>query len=146
MTARQRMTLLGLAAAVAVVAVIVATTSSGDSSKTETVTATVTAPGGAATTAPRPPAPPAATASVEVKGGAPVGGVKDITAARGEKVSITVSSPDYSGEIHLHGYDLAREVAPGKPARFAFTATQEGVFEMEVEATSTRIASLTVNP
>jgi len=141
------MTLLGLAAAVVVVAVIVATTSSGDSSKSTTVTATVTAPGGAATTAPRPPAPPpAATASLEVKGGEPVGGVKDITAGKGEKVAITVSSPDYSGEIHLHGYDLAREVAPGKPARFAFTATQEGVFEMEVEATSTQIASLTVNP
>jgi len=147
MTSRQRMTLLGLAAAVIVVAVIVATGSSGDSGEATTVTTTITAPGGAgATTAPRPPAPPVASATIQIKGGEAVGGVRGISANSGQKVSITVTSPDYSGEIHLHGYDLAREVAPGRPARFAFTAGQEGVFEMEIEATSTPIASLTVHP
>lgn len=146
MTARQRMTLLGLAAAVVVAAVIVASTSSGGSGDTTTVTSTVAAPDRGATTAPHPPAPAPASASIEVKGGEPVGGVKDVSARKGERVSMVVSSPDYAGEIHLHGYDLSREVAPGKPARFAFTAAQEGVFEMEIEATSTPIASLTVHP
>lgn len=143
MSRTQRLVLLGLAAAVAVVAIVVASGSSGDSGGTASTATTVTTPGGAPTTT---AAPRVAEASIEVKGGEAVGGVKEISAGKGEKVAITVTSPDYSGEIHLHGYDMAREVAPGKPARFALTATQEGVFELEVEATSTEIASLTVNP
>jgi len=154
MSGRQRATLLGLAAAVVAVAVIVAAIGSGDSDGGGTTAATTattpagrtTTPAGRTTTATAPAQPPVARAAIEVKGGEAVGGVREISARKGERVSITVSSPDYSGEIHLHGYDLAREVAPGKPARFELTATQEGVFEMEVEATSTEIAGLTVNP
>lgn len=147
MSGRQRATLLGLAAAVVAVAVIVAAIGSGDSDGGGTTAATTaTTPAGRTTTATAPAQPPVARASIEVRGGEAVGGVREISARKGERVSITVSSPDYSGEIHLHGYDLAREVAPGKPARFELTATREGVFEMEVEATSTEIAGLTVNP
>lgn len=147
MSGRQRATLLGLAAVVVIVAVIVAASGSGKSGGGGTTAATtVTTPATRSTGATTQPEPPVARASIAVKGGEAVGGVREISARKGERVSITVTSPDYSGEIHLHGYDLARDVAPGKPARFEFTATQEGVFEMEVEATSTQIAGLTVNP
>ncbi len=138
MSRNQRLILLGLAALVVVVAVVVASTSGGGSKSaatttTRSTTATATAPS-------------VARAALSVKGGQAVGGVKDIAVTKGERVAITVTSPDYSGEIHLHGYDVKRDVAPGKPARFDLRATQEGVFEMEVEATSTQIARLTVNP
>ena len=40
-------------------------------------------------------------------------------------------SSDAEHEIHLHGYDIARDAAPGKPARYRFKADVEGVFEIE---------------
>ena len=40
-------------------------------------------------------------------------------------------SSDGNDEIHLHGYDITRNAAPGKPARFRFKADVEGVFEIE---------------
>jgi hypothetical protein len=34
-------------------------------------------------------------------------------------------------EVHLHGYDLKREVALGKPATLSFEADLTGRFEIE---------------
>jgi hypothetical protein len=41
---------------------------------------------------------------------------------------VTSDAPD---EIHLHGYDITRTPAPGRPARFQFRAEAEGAFEIE---------------
>jgi len=38
---------------------------------------------------------------------------------------------DAPDDIHLHGYDIEKETAPGKPARFRIEADLEGVFEIE---------------
>ena len=51
---------------------------------------------------------------------------------RGEKVRIQVEA-DRNEEVHLHGYDLSSDVAPGKPAIIDFTADAPGVFEIELE-------------
>jgi hypothetical protein len=59
-----------------------------------------------------------------------VGGVKRIEAAKGDTVRFVVTA-DAADEIHLHGYDLYRDVAPGKPARFVVKADIEGVFDIE---------------
>jgi FtsP/CotA-like multicopper oxidase with cupredoxin domain len=59
-----------------------------------------------------------------------VGGPKDIEATRGDTVRIVVAS-DAPDEIHLHGYDITRNVAPGRPGRFRFKANAEGAFEIE---------------
>ncbi|MBJ7328986.1 MAG: hypothetical protein JHC95_03750 [Solirubrobacteraceae bacterium] len=83
--------------------------------------------------------------TIRVQGGQPVGGVEDISADKGERVRITVTA-DTADEVHLHGYDIEREVGPGKPAVFAFTANLEGVFEMELHSSETPIASLSVEP
>ena len=45
-----------------------------------------------------------------------------------------VVSSDVPDEIHLHGYDIEKEAAPGKPARFRFKADAEGAFELESHA------------
>ena len=82
----------------------------------------------------------------------PTGGVRDISASAGERVVITVTSTGYSGEVHLHGFDIHHDVAPGSPAVFdvsqASTKTPkgQGSFDMELEATSTLIARLRVSP
>jgi len=70
---------------------------------------------------------------VKVRDGVVVGDPQTITVQKGDVVHIVVSS-DEPDEIHLHGYDIEREAAPGKPARFNFKATVEGAFELESHA------------
>lgn len=99
------------------------------------------------TVATPPPPPPAPTfETIRVRDGKPVGGVQTITAEKGERARIRISSTDTSDEIHLHGYDTYANVAPGKPARFSFTADAEGIFELELHGTGTQIAKLVVEP
>jgi hypothetical protein len=78
---------------------------------------------------PAPPPEPAVT-RISIKGGQVVGGAKRIEAGSGETVRIVVSS-DAPDELHLHGYDITMNAAPGQPARFQFKANLEGVFELE---------------
>ena len=100
------------------------------------------------TTPPEPPQP--SVTRIRIEGGQVVGGAKTIDVERGEPVRIVVSA-DSTDEIHLHGYDITRNAAPGAPARFNFKANLEGVFEMESHTAEDaglepRVAELVVNP
>jgi hypothetical protein len=53
---------------------------------------------------------------------------------------------DTSDHVHVHGYDLMRDVAPGTPAQLRFQATLTGRFEIELEDAGEEIAQLTVVP
>lgn len=53
---------------------------------------------------------------------------------------------DVSDEVHIHGYDLSGEVAPGKPIRTRFDANLTGRFEIELAQRGQQIAQLTVLP
>jgi pyruvate/2-oxoglutarate dehydrogenase complex dihydrolipoamide acyltransferase (E2) component len=99
---------------------------------------------------PQPPPPPPApaeptTVRVIVRGGVPAGGVVRESTDKGDRVVVLVTS-DVADEVHVHGYDLSRDVAPGAPARIAFPATIPGRFEIELEDRGVQIAELTVNP
>lgn len=83
--------------------------------------------------------------TIEVERGAPVGGVADIEVQRGDRVRLVVRA-DVADEVHVHGYDLFADVAPGDPAELRFRADLEGVYEVELEGSHTEIASLTVEP
>ena len=61
----------------------------------------------------------------------------------GQKVRIQVEA-DRAEEVHVHGYDLKGEMAPGKPAVIAFTANVPGVFEVELEESSLKLFELQV--
>jgi hypothetical protein len=63
---------------------------------------------------------------------------------KGDRVLLVVKS-DVADEIHLHGYDLSRDVMAGGTARLPFTATLPGRFEVELESRGVQIADLTVN-
>jgi FtsP/CotA-like multicopper oxidase with cupredoxin domain len=92
------------------------------------------------------PPPPPAPERVTIRGGEVVGGARKITVEKGATVRIVVTSaaPD---EIHLHGYDITRNVAPGKPARFRLKADAEGEFELEAhDLGHKKVASLVVEP
>ena len=83
--------------------------------------------------------------TVVVKNGEPVGGIRDLTYNKGEQIHFVVKS-DVSDEIHVHGYDIMKDVEAGGSVSFDFPATIEGVFEAELEDRKEQIIELTVNP
>jgi hypothetical protein len=94
----------------------------------------------------RPPSPPPpAQVRIIVRGGTPVGGVRRVTVGKGRRVILIVTS-DVADHVHLHGYDVMRDVAPGKPARLAFTATIVGTVEAELEDRRVPLARITTQP
>jgi len=82
---------------------------------------------------------------IVVRNGKPVGGVKELTSSRGDRVRFKVSS-DVGDEVHLHGYDISKDVRAGGSINFDFRADLEGIFEVELEHRAEPIAELQVNP
>ena len=109
------------------------TTTTTDTTTTET-TATETTP---------PPAEPTEIRIVVVNG-APKGGIVREQVEKGNRVVLIVRS-DVTDHVHLHGYDIMRDVAPGTPARLPFKATIPGRFEVELEDRGVPIADITVS-
>ena len=64
---------------------------------------------------------------------------------QGAQVAIFVTAKT-SDEVHVHGYDLKANVAPGKPASIRFRADVPGRYEIELENAGKLIAELTVKP
>lgn len=87
----------------------------------------------------------ARSTSITVRDGRPVGGVKRIRLASGRTVRLAVTA-DAPEEIHVHGYDIERQLTPGRAARLRFPAELEGIFEIELHGTGTPIAELEVRP
>ncbi|HEY7691912.1 MAG TPA: hypothetical protein VH816_06175 [Gaiellaceae bacterium] len=83
------------------------------------------------------------TIRVLVKGGKPVGGIQRATVKKGQKVAIVVNS-DVADEVHVHGYDLHKDVDAGGTVRIVFPATITGVFEAELESRKLQIVEFTV--
>lgn len=83
--------------------------------------------------------------TIVIKHGKPVGGIADLTYNKGEQVRFKVDS-DVSDEVHMHGYDIMKDVTAGGSVSFDFPATIEGVFEAELEGRKEQILELTVNP
>ncbi|HWQ24329.1 MAG TPA: hypothetical protein VNK94_09520 [Gaiellaceae bacterium] len=95
------------------------------------------------TTEPAPAAP--VTVRIEFRDGRAVGGIARPKVEKGDRVVLVVTS-DVADEVHLHGYDLSREVAAGGTARIRFRASVPGRFEVELEERGVQIAELTVTP
>lgn len=77
--------------------------------------------------------------------GKPVGGVAEITVSKGDEVQFRVESA-IAEEIHVHGYDLMKDVPAGGTVSFEFPAEIEGIFEAELEGRAEQILELRVEP
>ena len=119
-----------------------------DAAGTPTVeTAPATTAAATAETEPTTTAPPAEeTVAIRIAvSGDTAPTLRKLSVRQDRKVEIVVSS-ELADRIHLHGYDLTADVAPGQPGRLAFTASFAGVFELELEERDLSIAELEVRP
>jgi hypothetical protein len=148
MSRSQRLSFLAIAVVIAIVAVVVLTTGGGGDDEQEaaaTPTATATpsetaAPDATATATPEPtptpkPEPPLVTR----------GEVTKLRFEQGDTVKFRVRS-DVADHVHVHGYDLMKDVTPGKTITFSFPAEITGIFEIELEDRGEEIAQLRVDP
>jgi hypothetical protein len=146
MSRRQRFTFLGIAVVIAIVAIVVLADTSEDDTEpnpaaataTPTATAEESSPEETPTATPTPtpkPQPPLLTADK----------VTELEFTEGETVRFRVRS-DGPEEVHVHGYDISKDVEAGQTATMSFKATITGIFEIEFEESGTQIAELKVEP
>ena len=118
-----------------------AVTTTETTAKAPTTTTDTSATQTTATT----PASEAKVITVNVVKGIPQGGIQRPTVKRGDKVVLVVRTD--SGEaVHLHGYNIEKEVVPGKAVRLPFTANIAGRFEVELHPTDALLAVIEVQP
>jgi hypothetical protein len=144
MQRNQRIGLLAAALVIVVVAFVALQPSGDDKSSSTATTTAQPARGPASSTGTGPsqaqgprrkPQPPLLQAGAERK----------LTVAHGDVVRLRVRA-DTAEEVHVHGYDIKKELQPGQTATVSFKADIEGVFEIELERSATLLATLTVKP
>jgi hypothetical protein len=136
----QRLTFLGLAAIIAVVAVIVLS-GGGDETEKANVAPTATPSGtteATATPTPTPtpkPEPPLLQAGKE----------KTLSFDQGDTVRFRVRHGE-AEEVHVHGYDISKDLAANETATVSFEGSIPGIFEVELEHSGTPLGRLKVEP
>jgi len=142
--------MLAIAAIIAVVAVVALGTGGDDETpaadrRTAQRTATTpqtstddasddTAAAPQATPAPK-PKPPLLTAAT----------ARTLTYNKGDTVVFRVRNSS-AEEVHVHGYDIARDLPAGKTITLRFKADLEGIYEVELEQSGTPLGSIQVEP
>lgn len=143
MNRNQRLILLALAAVVVIAALIVLP--GGDDEETPTPAQTTTTRQQSRST------PQSATTTSSTSAPAPkppllqAGKETELSFEKGDTVRFRVRA-DAAEELHVHGYDIKRDLQPGKTITVSFPADIEGIFEIELEHSGTKLATLKVEP
>ena len=143
MSRGQRLTFLGIAAIIAVVAVIVLSGGGDETEKAADATATPTPSATASGTAEATPTPtpkPKPKPPLLVAGKEPT-----LSFDQGDTVRFRVRHGE-AEEVHIHGYDIKKELAANKTANVSFEASIPGIFEVELEHSGTPLGRLKVEP
>jgi hypothetical protein len=69
----------------------------------------------------------------------------EVSVNEDDNVTLRISS-DKPTELHIHGYDVEREVEPGKAAELRFEADLTGRFEIEDHDSEKELGALQVRP
>ena len=141
MSRGQRLTFLGIAAIIAVVAVIVLSGGGDETDKAAETTATPTPSATSedmATPTPTPkpkPKPPLLQAGSE----------RTLNFDQGDTVRFRVRHGE-AEEVHIHGYDVKKDLTANQTADVSFEASIPGIFEIELEHSGTPLGRLKVEP
>jgi plastocyanin len=122
----QRIGLIAAAVIVAVVAIVVLSGGDDDSSDNGSTA-------------------PAEVPTIVIKDGKPVGGIQDLEVNKGDTLEFRVKS-DADHEIHLHGFDIAKDVKAGGSVTYNVKTDAPGIYEFEIEDTKTKIGQVKVEP
>jgi hypothetical protein len=141
---------LGIAAVIAVVAVILIAGSGGDEDTDSEQTAASPTATSTETPAPQEASPqetetPTPTPTPKPPPLLQSGKVTRLEFTKGDTVRFRVRS-DADEEIHVHGYDIEKEVPAGKTITVAFDGTIDGIFEIEFHHSEEQIGELRVQP
>jgi hypothetical protein len=145
MSRGQRLTFLGIAAIIAVVAVIVLsgggdeTDKAADATATATATPSATASGTAEATATPTPKPKPKSPLLQA------GTERTLNFDQGDTVRFRVRHGE-AEEVHIHGYDIKKDLAANETANVSFEASIPGIFEIELEHSGTPLGRLKVEP
>ena len=149
MSRGSRLAFLAIAVVILVVAFVALRPSSDDPETTAdapTATPTLTeTPAAGETSTPAPTETP--TPKPTVDPGPLLTGSKVVKLRfdKGDTVRFRVRSPQ-DEEVHIHGYDIKKDVKANQTARVAFPAKIDGIFEIEFEDSAKQIAELRVDP
>jgi hypothetical protein len=149
MSSGARLSFLAIAVVILVVAFVALRPSSDDPETTAdapTATPTLTeTPAAGETSTPAPTETP--TPKPTVDPGPLLTGSKVVKLRfdKGDTVRFRVRSPQ-DEEVHIHGYDIKKDVKANQTARVAFQAKIDGIFEIEFEHSAKQIAELRVDP
>lgn len=80
-----------------------------------------------------------------IRGGEKTAGPDIIDVAQGTELRLIINS-DQPDELHVHGYDLSRELPAGQTVNLAFTAERSGRFAIELHAAHNELTTLQVKP
>ena len=124
MTSKQRLTFLGIAGVIAIVAVVIILVAGGSGSNSSS--------GGIA--ANQPPGPVLSQ-----------GKTQELTATQGDTIYLRVHA-DHDETVHIHGYNIEKDIPAGKTISISFPAKINGIFEIEFHHSGATIAHLKVEP
>ena len=149
MTRGARFALLGVAVVILIVAFVLLRPAAKDKETTAdspTTTATAAAtdtatPVAGDTSTPTPSPKPTVDPGPLLTGAT----VRKLRYNKGDTVRFRVRSPE-DEEVHIHGYDIKKDVKAGVTTPISFKATIDGIFEIEFEDSAKQIAELRVDP
>jgi hypothetical protein len=83
--------------------------------------------------------------TVTAVNGRPVGGIQRPSVKKGQTVRLVVKT-NVGTQVHLHGYNIEKNVKKGVPTVMVFVAKVPGRFALELHPMDAQLAQLTVKP
>jgi hypothetical protein len=80
---------------------------------------------------------------VEVKNGKVSPPTHRVKVSKGTQIRLQVTS-DKADELHVHGYEIEKELPAGEQVTLDFTADQTGLFDIELHESDLQLAQLEV--
>jgi plastocyanin len=148
MTLRAPLTWAALAAPIALA--LAACGSSGDDPAISSTSTTSTSSTSSSSSSSSPSASSSSSSSasgrtiaITVKGSTVTPAPTTVDLAVGEQLTLTVTS-DHADQLHIHGFEVEKDLVAGTPTTVTLTGAQPGVYEVETHHPELRLMKIAV--